>query len=235
METLKRKNNKNPGGDDSVVAVYDLRFPLQRNMIVSGPSCAGKSVFVMQLLQHADTYFHPPPTRIFWYYGEVQPSNKCNDKIIYRRGLPTEQEVNSFHECIIVLDDLMWESRSNMEVANLFTRVAHHKMCFVIHITQNLFQGGLVTRTQSLNAHYFVLFKNPRDRLQLSHLARQIYPGNIDFLLAAFDDATTNRDYGYLLLDLGPTTKEKIRIRSDIFLENKQISVYAPPPSSSSS
>jgi hypothetical protein len=126
------------------------------------------------------------------------------------------------------LDDLMWESRSSIQVGNLFTRVAHHRHCFIIHITQNLFQGGSMARTQSLNAHYFVLFKNPRDRLQVTYLGRQIYPQQQDFFLSSFEDAT-KRDHGYLLIDLGPTTWEKLRLRTNILVQDKQYLVYTPP------
>ena len=121
----------------------------------------------------------------------------------------------------------MWESRSSMQVGNLFTRVAHHRQCFIIHITQNIFQSGNVTRTQSLNAHYFVLFKNPRDRLQITHLARQVYPRQQDYFLSSYEDAT-RRDHGYLLLDVGPTTKEEVRMRTNILVSDKQYIVYLP-------
>ena len=33
-------------------------------------------------------------------------------------------------------------------------------------------------RNISLNIHYIILFKNPRDSQQISTLARQMYPGN---------------------------------------------------------
>jgi hypothetical protein len=126
-------------------------------------------------------------------------------------------------QCIVVLDDLMWESRSSMTVGNLFSRVAHHHQCFIIHITQNFFQAGKVTRSQSLNAHYLVLFKNPRDRQQILYLARQIYPRKENFVLSSFEDAT-QREYGYLLIDLNPNTSEELRLRT--MNEDKQIIVY---------
>ena len=110
-------------------------------------------------------------------------------------------------------------------MGNLFTRVAHHRQCFVIHITQNIFQGGKVTRTQSLNAHYLVLFKNPRDKLQLMYLARQMYPRKEDFVLTGFEDAT-QRPYGFLLFDLNADTPDEIRIRT--MDEDKQTFVYFP-------
>jgi hypothetical protein len=211
----------------NAASVFDMRFPLARSMIVSGPSCSGKTFFVSQLLKNVDVYFNPQPKRVFWFYGEIEPSPKpaCRVKIECKRGLPTDEDIENFHLDIVVLDDLMWESRSSIQVGNLFTRVAHHRQCFIIHITQNLFQSGSVTRTQSLNAHYFVLFKNPRDRSQIIHLARQIYPRQQEFFLSCFEDAT-QQEHGYLLVDLSPNTIEDLRLRANILLVDKQYFVY---------
>jgi len=208
-------------------SVYDVRFPMARSMIVSGPSCSGKSCFVTRLIKEANHHFFPTPKKILWFYGEIEPKPAL-PHVSYQRGIPSEEECASFQNYVVVLDDLMWEARSNMQVGNLFTRVAHHRECFIIHITQNLFQGGSITRTQSLNAHYLVLFKNPRDKLQITYLARQVYPRNTDFFLTSYEDATT-KHYGYLLLDLGPTTREELRLRTNIFKSDKQYEVYVLP------
>ena len=77
-------------------------------------------------------------------------------------------------------------------------------------------------RTLSLNSHYIILFKNPRDSLQICTLARQMYPGKSKFLVEAFNDAT-RQAYGYLLLDLKPTTEDRLRIRTGILPDNIQI------------
>jgi hypothetical protein len=68
----------------------------------------------------------------------------------------------------------------------------------------------------SLNSHYLVLFKNPRDALQVATLGRQMYPNNSKFLVEAFKDAT-DKPHGYLLLDLRADTLEKYRVRTNIF------------------
>ena len=73
----------------------------------------------------------------------------------------------------------------------------------------------------SLNAHYIVLFKNPRNAMQVSTLARQMYPGQNKFLVEAFRNAT-EKPFGYLLLDLKPDTDEKYRIRTNVFPEERQ-------------
>ena len=73
-----------------------------------------------------------------------------------------------------------------------------------------------------------VLFKNPRDRQQIVYLARQVYPNNVSYMLAAFEDATTE-PYGYLFVDLNPSTPEEIRLRTHIFPQDyKQMTVYQP-------
>ena len=70
-------------------------------------------------------------------------------------------------------------------------------------------------RNISLNTHYFVIFKNPRDNQQIGVLAMQIYPSKSKFMIEAYEDATSQA-YGYLLLNLKPTTEECYRVRSNI-------------------
>ena len=70
-------------------------------------------------------------------------------------------------------------------------------------------------RNISLNTHYFVIFKNPRDNLQFSVLARQMYPTKSKFVVEAYENATTI-PYGYLFLDLKSDTEEPYRIRTNV-------------------
>ena len=60
-------------------------------------------------------------------------------------------------------------------------------------------------RNISLNAHYIVLFKSPRDKQQISMLARQVNHGKVQEFMRSYEDAT-RRPHGYLMLDLKPTT-----------------------------
>lgn len=67
----------------------------------------------------------------------------------------------------------------------------------------------------SLNAHYMILFKNPRDASQISHLAKQMYPGKTKYVQEAYADATS-KPYGYLFIDLKQDTPEYGRLRTNI-------------------
>ena len=72
-----------------------------------------------------------------------------------------------------------------------------------------------------------VVFKNPRDASQMSHLDRQMYPGRVKFMQEAFKDATSE-PYGYLLVDLKQDATEDMRLRTTIFPDDGIQYVYLP-------
>ena len=123
---------------------------------------------------------------------------------------------------MIILDDLMSQCSSDQRIVDLFTRGSHHRGITVLFLTQNLLPPGKLSRTISLNSHYMVIFRNPRDSLGIATLARQMYPKNTNYLLETFEDATT-KPYGYLLLNLHQLTPENIRLRTNILPNERQI------------
>jgi len=114
---------------------------------------------------------------------------------------------------LLILDDLM--SETNQLVAKVFTKISHHRNVSVVYLTQNLFDKNKYARTISLNAHYLVLFKNPRDATQFATLARQMYPNASKFAIEAYKDATS-APYGHLLIDLKPDQDERISRRNAV-------------------
>ena len=58
-------------------------------------------------------------------------------------------------------------------------------------------------RSISLNAHYIIVFNNPRDTLGLRTLAQQAFAGHVPYVWESFQD-TTSQPYGYLMFDLHP-------------------------------
>ena len=115
---------------------------------------------------------------------------------------------------LLIVDDLMQET--NETIANLFTKGSHHRNVSVLFLVQNLFPKNKFARTISLNAHYMMLFKNPRDASQFQNLARQMYPKQSQFAVEAYKDAT-REPYSYLLVDLRPEQDEDLRLRTNIF------------------
>ena len=107
----------------------------------------------------------------------------------------------------------------------MFTKYAHHKNLTVIFIVQNLFPKGKHARDISLNAHYIIVFKNPRDKLQIEYLARQIMPRHSKGVVQVFEEAT-RKPHSYLLFDLTQSTHDALRIRTNIF-PDETMHVYA--------
>ena len=125
----------------------------------------------------------------------------------------------------MVLDDLMADTDGG--VSELFTKKSHNSNTSVMPLVQNLFPKHKDSRTLSLNAQYMVVFNNPRDASQVTHLAKQMYPGRVKFVQEAFKDAT-NVPYGYLLVDLKHDTPEDLRLRTTILPDDAVQYVYLP-------
>ena len=125
---------------------------------------------------------------------------------------------------LLIVDDLMQET--NETIANLFTKGSHHRNVSVLFLVQNLFPKNKFARTISLNAHYMVLFKNPRDASQFATLARQMYPKQSQYAVEAYKDAT-REPYSYLVVDIRPEQDEDLRLRTNIFPGEKHYT-YVP-------
>lgn len=184
--------------------------------LIAGPTQSGKTYFTRGLLENLDTLISPVPEKIVWCYGVYQEGFKTfPSNVELREGLGALEELDGRQRTLIVIDDLMNDAGNTQEVADLFTKGSHHKNLSVIMIVQNLFHQSKIMRTISLNAHYMIVFKNPRDASQIGCLGRQLFPGKVNFLIDAYRQATL-RPHGYLLLDLTQSTPDSRRVLSDI-------------------
>ena len=202
-------------------------------ILVAGPTGCGKTQFVLKLLTTRNA-IQPSVQRIVFIYSEWQPAY---DQLKHALGTTIEfvkdYEPKALYESIspsvrnmLVLDDQMdSENIKGNTLCKFFTQGSHHRNLTVLYIVQNLFNQDKSMRTVSLNSHYLVLFKNPRDRTQIRTLAQQMYPKRPWFLMDAFEDATSE-PYSYLLLDLRPDTPDAIRIRARMF--DRAPAVYVP-------
>ncbi|XP_031551207.1 uncharacterized protein LOC116288542 [Actinia tenebrosa] len=116
----------------------------------------------------------------------------------------------------------MTETGNDKRVLNLFTKGSHHRNLSVIYMVQNIFHQGKVNRGISLNCHDLVIFKNPRDKLQILNLSKQMYrPGKTEYFLQKYEQAVS-RPYGYLFIDLKTTTPYDCRRRTNVFPGEKK-------------
>lgn len=194
----------------------DFRLFSNRTMCVAGPSHAGKTVFVTNLLESHAEMFKSPIRKVKWYYGVFQPQlhNQLRNKgYMVKQGLPHQEDIEQGD--LLILDDLMQESSSSKDVTQMFIRTAHHREAFVIYITQNIFDSGKDQRTRNLSTQYLVIFKNPRDPSQMHHLARQVLPDRPKVLSAIYNEATS-KPHGYLFIDLTQECPDNLRFRTNI-------------------
>ncbi len=204
----------------------DFRIRFNRTMCVSGPSHSGKTTFTMNLLKNRNEVFDTQPNRVLWCYGIYDydlNSRLTTEGYLTHAGIPSISDIQPYD--LIVLDDLLNESKNSKEVTDMFTKAAHHKPCFIIFIMQTLFPPGKESRTRSLNTHYYVIFKNPRDKSQIQIFARQIFPLNSKAFINAFNAATTEA-HGYLFLDFTQECPDAYRFRSHLFDESKPMQLY---------
>ena len=193
-------------------------------MCVVGPSHSGKTTFVLNLLDYRNEIFDCTPNRVIWCYGIYQ--HELNSKLqqkgyLLHSGIINVTDIQPYD--IIVLDDLLNESKNSEDVTSMFTRAAHHKPTFIIFIMQTLFPPGKEARTRSLNTHYYCIFKNPRDKSQIEFLARQISPRRSKGILEIFDSAT-EKAHSYLFIDFTQECPDEYRYRSNLF--EKPMIVY---------
>ena len=206
--------------------MMDFRLHCDRTLCAAGPSQSGKTSFVLNLLDRRKDIFKCATNRVIWCYGIYQA--KLNSLLqskdfILHSNIIDVNDIQPFD--IVVLDDLIHESKNSQDVTAMFTRAAHHKPCFIIFIMQNLFPPGKEARTRSLNTHYYVILKNPRDKSQIEFLARQILPRQPKTLVQIFESAT-EKPHSYLFLDLTQECPEQYRFRSNLF--EKAITIYQP-------
>ena len=191
--------------------------------LVAGMTGSGKTVWVQKLLEHASRVIHPPPQRIVWSYSQWQPAYDQMIKTIpgieFVKGIPHDLDEDWYFDSkinnLIVIDDQMAETSNDKRILDLFTKGSHHRNLSVIFLCQNVYFQGKIMRTLSLNAAYLVLFKNPRDKLQMMTLGKQMYPGKTDQFIQKYE-AAVQRPYGYLFVDLKPNTPEECRLRTNV-------------------
>ena len=182
-------------------------------------------------MENTHTTISPSPERIIWCYGQWQPLYfdilRTIPGIEFNEGIPEEIDEPDYLDVsqrnLIVLNDLMAQSGKDKRIADLFTRGNHHRNLSVIYIVQNIFHQGKEIRNISLNAHYIVLFKSPRDKQQVSTLARQISPGRVQEFMRSYEKATS-RPHGYLMQDLKPTSDDQQRLPT--YFRGKLVNFY---------
>ena len=204
------------------------------SFLVCGPSNSGKTTLVSQILRNRQLLFDKQAPAVFLFYTQSQP---CYDELLKEGiitkkfdGYPSYETVKKLAMpfkklggSIAIFDDQL--SGLSNDIVRIFQELVHHANMTTFYLTQNLFHSDARHRSLSLNASYLILTKNPRDRSQIVHLAKQFSPYHASYLIHSYLEAS-KKMYGYLVLDCTQTCPDMIRVRSRIFLRDIPNDIY---------
>lgn len=188
-------------------------------MMIAGGSGCGKSTLVSHIIAQPGAVMDRPPSRIIVCYTRMQDLYKEMREhspcpISFIEGLP--QDLETERNSLLIVDDLQGKASASA-INDWFTKKSHHCDTSVIYLVQNVFSKEPQHRTTSLNAHYILVFKNPRDASQVTHLAKQMFPHNPQLMVDAYRQATQH-PHSYLVLDCRQETDDLYRLRSSLIL-----------------
>jgi hypothetical protein len=200
---------------------FDPRLQGPFTMVISGPTSCGKSQLVFKLIRRVDELMTPEVHSITYCYGQWQAGfNEFKDRVTFHQGLISEDALlkndgsSDIPQSLVIIDDLI-DKQDIATVKKVFTAGSHHQKTNVIFISQALFMKDPNYRIISLNTHYLIVFKNPRDMSQINVLSRQIYPNKPKFISTVYNTETTAQ-HSYIALDFKQTTPAKLRVRDSI-------------------
>ena len=116
-------------------------------------------------------------------------------------------EINGITPTLLILDDLQKEVGSNEFVSSMFMGGSHHRNCSCVFIVQNLYFQGCKSRDIALSAHYYVIFRNPGDQLQLKEFARRQH----NMIMHTYKEHC-NRKHTFLIIDNSLHTDDRIKM-----------------------
>ena len=111
-----------------------LRFENPTSFVVSGPSGVGKSYWVLRFIDSLK--------QVVYHYEVWQEMfDRYTDKVKFKQGMPSLEDLKESRDAFLVLDDLMF---ANSEfLSKIYSVYSHHFHFSVLMTVQNLFHKGL--------------------------------------------------------------------------------------------
>ena len=133
-----------------------------------------------------------------YYCWDSDGRDKLSSKGLQKMANADGLAYKAYHHARVIMNDM--QATHPCLVSDWFTHKFHLYDISIIYLGQNVSHKDPSHRTISLNANYIVLFKNPRDMSQISHMDKQVYSGGNGILTAAFQDTTVMRAPSYMEL-----------------------------------
>ena len=185
-----------------------MKFLHPSNICVVGPSGSGKTMYVLNLI--VDKMITPFPRDIYYLYNVRQKFMDDFPQITFVQGMDLSIIKDDGAEKLLIIDDLMLEM--NKELGEHFICRTRHLKCSTIFLMHTLFQNKDIHRLISNNTHYFVIFGNRRQMLNVKNLGHQL--GMTDRVLEGYRYAAS-KPYGYFVIALHPRVPELLTVTSN--------------------
>ena len=174
-----------------------------------GPSGTGKSQLYYNWLKIA-----PKFDKIYFFYQHSQSLydviQKEIEKLEFVQGVNfdfIDSSKNNGTKYLLIFDDSCEEICNSKAFVDIDT-AGRHRGLSKTYIKHNLFHQSKLGRDVELQNTHIVLFKSPRDVMQVTTLSTQLGLGSK--LVDWYRDATSV-PFGHLLIDLSPRTEDRLR------------------------
>lgn len=202
-------------------------------VIVSAPSCAGKTSLIVRFLMN--DVFRPSPDRVVICYQWPQKTyneltKKFGSRLQFVQGFSSDlvkpdyfnPDVNNF----LIIDDVL--GGLNADMLRLFTELSHHRNCTCVFLLQSIFPKERHAKTLATNATHRILLNNPSDAYQVMRFAQQLFPRHYKMFMEHYTDIMST-PYGYIVCSLAPNCPKELRLSTNLCGESDvPFPVYLP-------
>lgn len=191
-------------------------LPWPTQVIVCGPTMAGKSRAVMEILRRRDQIFDRKIDDIIYYYTCWDHAfEEFESYVTFLQGDVQDIEENNRAK-LIIADDQILSKQSVNKLTEIFLVQSHHRNASIICISQLLFSKNL--RPISINAKAFMLFGSLRDKSNAKALFQQA-DYSTEFLSSIYK-AATKKAHSFLCVNLDKRVPELLRFSTNDFEKN---------------
>ena len=177
-----------------------------------GPSETGKWQLIYNWLKIGT--FQPKFGKDYFFYQHSQPVYDVMQKEIenleFVRGVNfelTDSLKNNGTKYLLIFDDSCEDICNSKAFLDIATTGSHRGLS-TMYIKHKLFHQSKLGRDVELQNTHIVLFKSPRDVMQVTTLSTQLGLGSE--LVDWYRDATSV-PFGHLLIELSPRTDDRLR------------------------
>ena len=217
----------------------DLKLPRRLRGLLIGPSGAGKTQFMKQILRFQNEMLVEPYTKYVYCSPNLEETFLTHEHklmnemrelaapatVEFYPALPTLEQIYGFVDSeqsrvLLLLDDFNEDLFNSKALAQVFTRLSSHYAVDALCTSHTGFSKGRYYGDIYKQANLIVIWRCLSDRLLLVNLSKKMFPGQSQFICQVFDTIVEQLGpYGYMAIYLshGNPLDHKFSLKSRIF------------------